>query len=140
MAFGITGDGSNDSTLDSRAFIDFADGATASLQTVTLTRNNSGITNLADTANVLWELNTNRTGWTSANVTFKYLDSEISGFNEADLKLFRESSVNGPWLEVSGASLDQNRNQVIGNVSSLGFFALGVTPPVIDVKDAWSFY
>jgi hypothetical protein len=140
IAIGITGDGSNDSTPDSRAFIDFEDGANASLQIVTILRSNAGISNLSDTANVLWQMSTNRTAWTNANVTFNYLDSEITGLNEAELKLFQSSSISGPWKQVSGATPNQNRNQITGNVSSLGFFALGLTPPDIDLNDAWTFF
>ena len=54
VAVGITGDGSNDSTPDARAWIDFADGtaiaANASLEQVTVTRSSGGFPDAAANA------------------------------------------------------------------------------------------
>jgi hypothetical protein len=43
-----------------------------------------------DVADVVWEITTNRVNWTSAEVTLKYLDSEIAGISgvKADLGIF----------------------------------------------------
>lgn len=127
-AIGISGDGSNDSTPDSRAWINFADGNNVSLQTVTLTRNNSSITNLSSTAGVMWQLSTNRTGWTSAELTFKYTNAELAELPEENLKLFTATAPTGPWTEVSGSSVDVGRNQISGIVSAFGYYALQGTP------------
>lgn len=128
IAIGITGDGSNDSTPDSRAWIDFADGDNVSLQTVTLTRNDSSIADLTDTANVMWEVSSDRTGWTSAEVTFKYTNTELLGLSESSLKLFTAPETSGPWTEVSGSTCIAERNQIKGTVSGFGFFAIQGTP------------
>jgi hypothetical protein len=78
-AFGITGDGSNDSTPDARAWIDFANGndllMTASTERATLTRA-AGAVPLPG-ANVSWRIQTTRRNWTSAEVRLRYLTSEL---------------------------------------------------------------
>lgn len=137
QAVGITGDGSNDSTPDGRAFIDFSRGSIISTQTVTLTRSNSSILNLTDTANVLWQLQTNRTGWSFAKLTFIYTDTEIAGLTEADLILYQASSPEGPWSPVPGLLLQPERNQISGNVSTLGYFALSVGSVPVETFDSW---
>ncbi|MDX1972411.1 MAG: hypothetical protein SFY68_07765, partial [Candidatus Sumerlaeia bacterium] len=134
QAIGITGDGSNDSTPDSRAFIDFADGITLSTQTVTLTRTNTNISNLSQTANVLWELSTDREAWSNAEVTFRYTDAEIAELMESELILYQAPTPAGPWSPVPGFTLQPERNQIRGNVSALGYFTLSNE---IDVSDAW---
>ncbi|MBI5154155.1 FG-GAP repeat protein, partial [Candidatus Poribacteria bacterium] len=99
VAVGITG-GGDDSSPSSRCWIDFADGAAASMQTVTLTRDNSGISGGIDpakTANILWTLSTDRLSWTNANVTFKYTHAEIAGLSEDDLVVFQADAPSGPW-------------------------------------------
>jgi hypothetical protein len=134
QAIGISGDGSNDSTPDGRAFIDFEDGSNVSTQTVTLTRNNTAVQNLPDTANVMWDLSTNRTDWTSAEVTFLYTNAEIEGLTETNLILYQAPSPEGPWRPVTGYTLLPQRNQIKGTVSSFGFFALSTD---FDATDGW---
>ncbi|MGF1573390.1 MAG: beta strand repeat-containing protein, partial [Sumerlaeia bacterium] len=129
QSIGITGDGSNDSTPDSRMFIDFADGGNISTQIVTLFRNNTAITGLTNTANVMWQAASTRNSWTSAEVTFQYTDAEIAGLNEANLVLVQASNPAGPWRRVTGSSVDVNRNQISGLVGRLGNFALTDSPP-----------
>jgi hypothetical protein len=129
VAVGITGDGSNDSSPDSRCSIDFADGASSpSLQTVILTRGNSAIANLGISARVMWEINTNRQQWKSARVTFHYTDEEIAGLSESSLKLFGASSPSGPWKPVQNVAHKLHSNQISGSTSEFGFFALQAEP------------
>ena len=87
----MIGDGSH-SVPFSRCWIDFDGGSGtgnggASLQTVTLTRSNLSIENLADTANVMWQITSDRTGWSEAEVTFKYLSAEIEGLWEESIEV-----------------------------------------------------
>ena len=137
LQVGITGDGSNHSTPDSRASIDFSRGSIISTQTVTLTRSNSNIQNLPNTANVLWQIQSNRTGWSFADVSFLYTDAEIAGLSEAELILYQASSPEGPWSPVPGLTLKPERNQISGNISTVGFFAINQPPVSIDTLDFW---
>lgn len=145
LAFGVTGDGSNDDLPDSRLLIDFVDGygdGLSSSSLVTATREiipMMGTENLPDVAlPVRWSLATERNSWTSGTVTLKYLNSEIRGLDETTLKLYQASAANGPWTEVFDVAIDQNRNQISGNVSSLGYFA--ITGELATYEDEWLVY
>jgi hypothetical protein len=100
----------------------------ASLQTVTVTPSNAGIggeLSPANTANVLWQIATDRVNWTTATVTLQYLESEIAGLNEANLVLYKADSLAGPWQQVtSGYVLDAQRNRVTAEVGGFSYFAL----------------
>ncbi len=125
-AVGITGDGSDDGTPSSRCWIDFADGAAASMQTVVLTRTDAGLSgglNPSIAANVAWEVSTNRTAWTSAEVTFRYTDAEIAGLEEGTLRLYQAPTASGPWTGLA-TTLDAARNTTTATVTSFSFFAL----------------
>ncbi len=135
LAVGITGDGSNDSTPDSRCWIDFDAGngpgnGGSSLQLVTLTRNNAQIANLDTdeklTANVMWEIETDREGWSDVSVTFKYIAKELAGLDETTLELWHSADgPAGPWSMVTNEfQLDTNQNHITGRVDALGAFAV----------------
>jgi hypothetical protein len=123
-AIGITGDGSNDSTPDSRAFIDFEDGANTSTQTVTLTRNNNSIQNLPNAAEVMWEVTTDRTSWAAAEVCFNYTDAEIVGLDESLLTLYIADSPAGPWNRMTSEVTRDAKNQVCGKTDHFSYFAV----------------
>jgi len=130
LAIGITGDGSNDSTPDSRCWIDFDAGDNgsggASLQTVTLARNNSALANVPAeaVARVHWQLTTDRTGWNSAEVTLKYTNAEVSALAEETLQLYTAADPDGPWTLLDSA-LDTRGNTLRAIVSQLGYLAIG---------------
>ncbi len=114
----------------SRVWIDFdaGDNGTggASLQTVTITRSNSGLSGGVDSsnaANVAWEISTDRTGWTNAELVFKYTDAEISGLTEAHLVLYKAASASGPWTELT-TTVDTDKNTLTTSVSSFSWFAI----------------
>ncbi|MEO8376463.1 MAG: VCBS repeat-containing protein [Candidatus Sumerlaeota bacterium] len=129
IAVGISGDGSNDSFPDSRCWIDFADGSGpglngASLQTVTLTRGSDGIGNLPGViANAAWQISTDRTGWTSATVSFHYTDSQIGTSMESSLSVYAATSLEGPWTKLPSIGNGQ-KNIVSASVTSFSYFAL----------------
>ena len=113
-------------------------GGNAAPATAIINRGNSAITGLGaggnlDVADVYWELNTSRTGWTEATVTFQYIDAEIAGLNESDLHLWQAPTPTGPWSFAPEQTLDTNRNEVSATLNALGFFALStaddLTPP-----------
>ncbi|MBI2423294.1 MAG: FG-GAP repeat protein [Candidatus Hydrogenedentes bacterium] len=102
-------------------------GGTAGTVTATLTRSNSAIAGIgapAQLADMVWQLSTTRTDYTSAAITLQYLDSEIAGLIEGDLALWQSTSPTGPWTEVTGATFDTAKNEVNASVSSLGYFAV----------------
>jgi len=130
VAIGVTGDGSNDSTPDSRAWINFDAGDNgsggASLQTVVLTRNKDALANVPaeGVAGVHWQLTTDRTGWNSAEVTLKYTHAEVSALAEGTLQLYTAAAPDGPWTLLN-STLDARRNTLRATVSQLGYFAIG---------------
>ncbi len=118
---GVSGDGSNESTPDSRAWIGFADGDAASMQTVTIRRNqNLGATFLP----TVWSVSTDRTGWTNATLKVKYTEAEVTGLTEADLVLYKADSIGGPYAPLT-TTVDPAKNTVSADVSSFSFFAIG---------------
>jgi hypothetical protein len=154
VPIGISGDGSNDSTPDSRCWIDFADGSGpglkgASIQTVELIRSDAGISgglDTASTANVAWHVSTDRTGWTSAALRFRYTNAEINGLNERNLHLYSSASLAGPWSEVTnGFTANPGANTIGGTVSELDRFFVLVAEPSISradfaaTPDGWTF-
>ena len=95
-----------------RTEIDFSSGDGNSLTTVTLTRDDSAV-NLADlskVADVTWEIGTDRTNLT-ADVTFDYLDSEVTGIAESKLGVLKAPTAAGPFTEVP-ATLDTDKNRI----------------------------
>ncbi len=118
-----------------RCKIDFSDADSAdngaggaSTETLVLTRSKSGITNLtpaSDVANVVWEITTDRIGFTDANVTLKYLDSEITGISgtESGLSIFTAPAASGPWTELA-STVDTARNEISATVTGFSFFAI----------------
>lgn len=104
-----------------------------STEAVTITRSKSGITylNPVHVANVTWEITTDRTGWASAQVTFKYTDAEIRTLIEDDLAIHQLSSP-GVWTALP-TMIDTNRNEASAIVSELSKFVLaepGAIPPL----------
>ncbi len=126
---------------DGRVTIDFSDDdfgddgtGAASEETVTLIRTNSGVNNFpGPSADVVWQITTNRTGWSSAEVTLKYTDAEIAAIaaSEADFTIFQSASLDGAWTGLA-TTVDQARNELSAQVTSFSFFAIGGeggTPP-----------
>lgn len=111
--------------------------ATSSIVTAALTRHNQGISNLGDgtrtdLAAVLWSLSTSRVGYSTATITFQYLDAEIGGLYEPGLRLYHSASPSGPWTDIPGQVQDLRRNTITCRVASLGYFAIRL-PQEIDV-------
>jgi hypothetical protein len=135
-AFGITGEGSNDSSPDARAFVDFADGASpsgeASLETVTLTRSAGGFAEPG--AAVSWRLETNRQDWSGAELTLRYLDNELVVNSQNALEIVFSPNGSAPFTPLSSQVNAQN-NTVSATITDAGFYYLGqrVLPdPVFD--------
>ena len=128
MGIGTIGDGSQTVPF-SRCWIDYDAGddgsGGASMETVVLTRDSSGISNLPGTPiDVYWEISTDRVNWTEARTTFSYTDQETSGLDESSLQLYHADSLSGPWTLVSSQSIDAARNEISGTVSSFSYFAI----------------
>jgi len=117
---------------DARATIDFPNDDTAdngagaaSTESVTLTRSGSSITNLPiRPARVRWLLASNRAGSASAVVTLRYTPAEVSHLVESSLRLYQAPTIAGPWTDITDA-LNTGRNEISGEVTSFGHFAIG---------------
>jgi hypothetical protein len=124
-AVGISGDGSNDSTPDARFWIDFADGNApaddASLEVVTLTRSPGALPSAG--ALVSWRLQTNRQNWTAAEITVRYLDSELLAAENA-LELVFSSNGSAPFTPLVSQVNPQN-NTISANITQPGFVYIG---------------
>jgi hypothetical protein len=120
-----------------RVRIDFSDEdmgmggglAGASREVATITRSGSGILNLADAADVLWEITSDRTNFNSAEITLKYLESEISSLpvGETNLVIHKADSAAGPWIPLT-TSRQTERNKLRADTDSFSLFALAPTP------------
>jgi hypothetical protein len=132
-AFGITGDGSNDSTPDARAWVDFANGgdqvATTSTETVTLNRSAGVVPSPG--ASVHWRIETTRQNWTDAGVRFRYLASELL-VNENALQVVFSPNGQAPFTPLTSV-VNPLDNTISANITQAGFFFLGqrVLPPEI---------
>ncbi len=152
-AIGTTGDGADDSTPASRVWIDFAGGAAAnaqaSLQTVTLTRNNAAIQNISNTAGFHLQITTDRVD-SAAEITVRYLNSDVDGLVEEELRLYTAPTPQGPWVNITsptnpfgGQNPDVAQNRINGSAASLnGYYVISTDvppPPSVDL-DAWLLY
>ena len=125
VAFGVSGDGSNDSNPDVRAWIDFADGSDplnlASLETVTLNRSGGAFPD--PLAAVHWQLQTTRQNWTSAELRLRYLDSELTS-GEAGMQVFYSPDGNAPFSPLPSIA-NPFDNTVSAIISQAGYFFIG---------------
>ena len=103
-------------------------GGSAGMLTARCLRN-PPVAGLSNAADVAWEVETTRTGWTSAELRFHYLDSEIAALEETDLHVWQAPSLAGPWHPVEMQSLDVTRNTVTAQVSAFSYFALSTQLP-----------
>ncbi|MDK2972187.1 MAG: hypothetical protein PWP23_1942 [Candidatus Sumerlaeota bacterium] len=152
-AVGMMG-GMHSSIPLSRLWIDFGSGddgsGGASLMTVTINRHLDGLSNLpGPAASVHWIGEWDRPGWDGANVTLKYLDSEVAGLNPVRLRLYYSEAPDGPWTESQHPLIDTRKKRIGGVVWSKGYYVLiekplangdvnkdgGVTPA--DAEDAF---
>jgi hypothetical protein len=130
-AFGVTGDGSNDSTPDARAWIDFADGndllTDASIDIMTLRRSPFAFPNPG--ANVSWHLQTTRQGWTSAELRLRYLTSEVLIGDENLLQVVFSPTGAAPFTPLV-STVNPLDNTITANINQAGFFFVGQRPVV----------
>ncbi len=128
-AFGITGDGSNDSTPDARAWINFANGndltAAASTEIVTLTRSPGLFPSPG--AVVSWRIQTNRQNWTSAEVRFRYLTSELAIGDENELGIVFSPTGSAPFTPLPSI-VNPLDNTITANITQVGYFFIGQGP------------
>ena len=128
VAFGVSGDGSNDSSPDARAWIDFEDGAdpkaAASVQTVTLLRSAGAFASAG--ARVAWRLQTTRQSWGAAEVRLRYLDSELL-VPEASLQIVFSPTGLPPYTPLPSV-VESGTNTVTAAFSQPGYFYLAERP------------
>ncbi len=130
-----------------RVWLEFNGGAT-SQAAVKLTRSKDPISGFKDPdkrdiANVLWQINSDRTGYATATVTFQYLQSEVIGMNERGLRIFHATDPAGPWFQVLSQTLDMDRNEIRAEIPSTLFkertyYTISPSradlPPIIDLN------
>ncbi|MDJ0655576.1 MAG: FG-GAP-like repeat-containing protein [Xanthomonadales bacterium] len=118
-----------DAAPPSRMWIDFSDGqapnGVASLQTAVVYREAGPVSEPG--ASVYWELRSDRTNWTSADLTLQYLPAELLVTHEMGLRLLHSPSVDGPFVEVPAIQDFQN-NTLTTAISEPGFLVLGAGP------------
>ena len=135
VAFGISGDGSNDGSPDARAWIDFADGddpvALASMETVTLNRSAGAFP--GSRAAVHWHLQTTRQSWTSAELRLRYLDSELTS-GEQTLQVYFSSTGSAPFTGLPSISNPLN-NTISTTITQPGYYFVGSAPDLIFADD-----
>lgn len=127
---GIIGNGSNDNTPDARTWIDFADGTDllsrpVTSEVVTLSRNAGAYT--AAAANVSWRLQTTRINWTSAEIRFRYADSELTIADENTLQVVYSLTGGAPFVPLVSVVNPAN-NTISANITAPGYFYLGQVP------------
>ena len=137
MAVGVTGDGSNIGTPDSRFWIDFADGNDsmnlASTEIVTLTRSDGTFND--SSADVSWRLQTTRQDWTTAEITVRYVDNELFTDNESALQLFFSPNGSAPFIPLESV-VNPLDNTISANSTQAGFFYIGTDPEFL-FKDSF---
>ncbi len=130
---GYIGNGTQ-SSPSSRLWVDFELGGGpgkngSSLQTVTITRSNSELSNIENSATVYWYLETvrenyiveSRNGITSGrvNIMVKYLDGEVWHLEENSLELMQAPSPDGPWRPMQDQHLNTAQNRIKARVDGL---------------------
>lgn len=131
---GESGTRCNHGAPDSRAWIGFANGAGpdsgASLQTVVRASGDPGLHPDMFAMQVYWILSSDREGFSSAGVRFRYTDEEVLPFVEETLVLNHSMTGLPPWTAVP-ATVDLARNTIEAEVTSLGTFAISGTPQLV---------
>lgn len=133
---------------DARVKIDFSDDDSASggglngasVETVTLMRSANAVQNIpGPLLPVSWRIGSDRAGFDSAVVTFKYLNWELAsiGASEEGLTVFKAPALSGPWTPLPTAA-NAMRNEVSVTVNSLSFFA--IRAPNRGAVEEWRLY
>ncbi|MEO8377640.1 MAG: hypothetical protein ABI579_08205, partial [Candidatus Sumerlaeota bacterium] len=123
-------DASNIGFPDSRAFVGYEGLDDGTTTTVTLTRSNASIENLALPANVLWQIKSS-SPFEEANVSLHYTNDEIAGLNEDDLVVMTAESPDGPWSPLDTFVLG-DRNIANTTTSHFSYFTLAGGGPADD--------
>ncbi|MCB9766845.1 MAG: FG-GAP repeat protein [Candidatus Omnitrophica bacterium] len=106
-----------------RCEIDFQNGSEPSRTEVLLVHRGKGISSLP----VSWQIQSDRTNFESAVVTFKYLDSELNGIQEGGLRL-EFSATGDTYDEINDQHHDFLRNEISGVVEEInGTFRIVVS-------------
>ncbi|MCC6794619.1 MAG: FG-GAP repeat protein [Candidatus Hydrogenedentes bacterium] len=109
-----------------RAWVQF-DGGNASAATITTLRNQtiSGLPPQYTAAgSTCWRVESDRSGWESATIHVRYVDSDLSGLHEDGFELVSAPSLSGPWTRVAEQRRNTRANKFIGAVTELGYFAI----------------
>lgn len=117
--------GANGTGLNpSRVIIDFADGGVSRVEARALANPTlpSPFT-AGNTAPTLWQIETTRS-FTNADVTFQYSDLEISGLNEANLRIYSAPTLNGTFVDLGGTVNTSTNEITVTGLTSFSVFLL----------------
>jgi len=89
---------------------------------VTLSRSDGAFP--ASAANVSWRLQTTREDWTAAEVTVRYLDSELQTGSENALEIVFAPNGSAPFIPLSSTVNPQN-NTITATITEPGFLYIG---------------
>lgn len=123
--------------VDSRLWVDFADGSGpglggSSALGATIKRTDAGIgggLDAAATANVQWQVTSNRTNVAAPRVTVRYTDAEIAGLNEGGLTLVTAPTAAGPFVPVGAMTRNATRNELAGTAALPAVFVIVDSSP-----------
>ncbi|MDY6864872.1 MAG: NosD domain-containing protein [Halobacteriota archaeon] len=88
----------------------------------------AGPTSYSNISKYVNAINLTASSWLSINMSYDY--SDISGFNESTLRIFRHNSTD--WSEVNGSGVNTSLNYVFANITEFSTFApMGIPLPNI---------
>lgn len=96
-----------------------------SSEVVTLSRHAGAYT--AAAANVSWRLQTTRINWTSAEIRFRYLDSELGSTDENTLQVVYSLTGGAPFVPLA-STVNPATNTISATITTAGYFYLGQVP------------
>ena len=113
-------------------WIDFADGSNVSTQNVTIHRAPLTFGGDGVSADIHWQVTTDRTSFSGASIAVRYTDAEISGIDETKLTLFQAPSESGPFTPLTTDRSQISANLVATSLSNFSstVIALGVAPEI----------
>jgi ELWxxDGT repeat protein len=108
-----------------RAVVDYSTGDNSSFTTVTLQRDNAGLAlpDLSKIGDSIWLLQTNRSNAT-ADLTFRYLNSEVPGMSESTLCVYKGDTLAGPFTKLTTTVTSATNSATVQDVGSFSFFVL----------------
>ncbi len=87
---------------------------------------------------IAWNISTDRTDWSAADLKFKFTRAEYEAAEGDDeITLFKSLSEAGPWTPIDETEYDPQQRTIAITSDSLGYFALAARnlPPAISISE-----